>query len=212
MTWTGGVKAQSAHAQLWSCKVTLAPAEWDVDGQAMSAFFERLGGSGGLIRIGDVTRTRPLYDRRLTASRQAFSDSSYFSDGTGFIEGYLPTFATAYAAAEKGADFIKLESLPASITAALAPGDLLEVRPNGTPVQAPSLYSVQHWANTDASGRSGVAIRPALRRPLAAGDMVVLAGATGVFRITDDEQGLPTLSAPAISAMGFSLIEAVDLL
>lgn len=208
-TWTGG-KGVSRLGQLWLVKVTLGPQAWDENGQAMAAFFDLVGGQGGLVRIGDPVRQRPLRDRLLAASSAEFSDGSKFSDGTGFDDDYLPNFVTIDAAVQRGATYLVLSGFPASETAVLRRGDLIEFRPNGIPAGGPSLHSVMFNSNSDANGKSGIQISPPLRRDLAAGDMAVLVGATSVFRLIDDEQGVPEISPGNFMATGFALVEAMD--
>jgi hypothetical protein len=195
---------------MWSCELAMAP-QADPVWQQIEAWFHRLDGQAGNIRIGDPWRREPYINRLQAASTATFSDGTSFSDGTGFAEGYLPPFCTAYAAASKGASFITLAGLPASLSAAVTRGDPFEIRPNGIAAEFPHFYQFMHDNGTDSQGRAGVEIRPRLRAGIAAGDMIVLKDATCVMHIADDSQGRATVGLPRIGALSFSLIEALDL-
>lgn len=212
MSYLGATAATKPFAQFWSAKLTLTQMQWDDGGQEAAAFFERLAGRGGVLRMGDPMRRIPLRDRLIMADKEQFSDGTWFSDASGFVDGLLPDFVTLDQAASKGATYIVLRGLPASETKLLRRGDLIEIRPNGIPVEGPSLHSVHSIGNSDASGKSGIEISPPLRRGFAAGDMVVLKNATSVFHVTDDQQGMPEVSIPSMTAIGFNLIEALDLI
>ncbi|MBY9045485.1 hypothetical protein, partial [Pseudomonas fluorescens] len=122
----------------------------------------------------------------------------------------LPPTVHVATAAVRGANAIQIGGLPASQTAILRRGDLFEVRPNGIPAVFPHLYQVMVDGATDASGNTGVEIRPRLRADIAAGDMVVLEYPTSVFRLVSDDQAEMDISAPIIANFGFSLVEALD--
>ncbi len=208
-TWTGGRSVNGPFAQLWMADFVMASQAWDDRGQEIAAFFSRLAGQAGKFRIADPLRRRPLRDRRLAPTSETFSDATQFSDGTGFVSGYLPDFVTLDLAAVKSATSIVLRGLPASEPAVLRRGDLIELRPSGVPSETPNLYEVQFNAPTDASGKTRVGLAPSLRQGFAAGDMAVLRDPTSVFRVKDDEQGRAERDVASIAAIGFSVIEAI---
>lgn len=207
--WAGGNSVYGPHVQLWMPKLTVAQIVGD-GWQARSAFFSRLGGQAGLLRISDPARIAPQYNTAHAASVAFFSDGSSFDDGSGFVNGLLPPSCVVAAAADRGDNSVIIGGLPVSITAALRRGDLFEIRPNGMPADFPHLYEVMVDGSTDANGKAGVEIRPRLRRAIAAGDMVVLSYPTSVFHLIDDTQGEMELSAPNFANHGFSLIEAIE--
>lgn len=207
--WTGAVSAYGPVAQLWTAKMTMATQEWDVDGQAMSAFFDRLGGQGGLMRIGDPARRKPLRDRGIAVASESWSDATLFSDGTGWESGMLSPTVHLDAAASSGDTHIVVAGLPVSEAAVLRAGDLIELRAGGVASVTPNLYTLVRDAPTDETGATALEIRPPLRQGFAEGDMVVLSDPKSVFRLIDDGQGAAELSLPRHSAMGFSLIEAI---
>lgn len=207
--WLGGKSVYGPHAQLWVCKMTVSEQEWDQRGQAMSAFFSRLDGQAGLMRIGHVARLMPQRDRVVATTSAAWSDGTFFTDGTGWETGPLPPTCYLTTAATRGDNYLVIGGLPASTTRCLRRGDLLEIRPNGSAGETPHLYEVQFDSPTDSSGYTGIEIRPRLRANVAAGDMVVLRNATSVFRVVDDDQGAVEITAPMRANFGFTLIEAI---
>jgi hypothetical protein len=207
--WAGGSSIYGPHVQLWMPKLTVAQIVGD-GWQARSAFFSRLGGQAGLLRMSDPARVAPQYNTSLAASVATWSDGSRFTDGSGFLSGLLPPTAFLVSAKSRGDRDLVVGGLPASIVNALRPGDLLEVRPNGIASLTPHLYEVSVQGDTNAAGQTGVEVRPPLRANLAAGDMVVLSYPTSVFHLIDDSQGEIELSAPFLANFGFSLIEAIE--
>lgn len=207
--WAGGNSIYGPHAQIWMPKLTVSIQD-EHTWPAMSAFFSRLGGQSGLLRIGDASRLQPQYNRVLASSFTLFSDGTGFTDGTGFQDGLLPPQVYLIAPARRGDKSVMIGGLPASITAALRPGDLIEFRPNGIADGVPRLHEIMVTGNTDSSGNTGVEIRPPLRAGLAAGDMVVLNYATSVFHLIDDTQAEMQITPPLLANFGFSLIEAIE--
>jgi hypothetical protein len=197
-------------AQLWRADLTMTEQE-DPDRQEIEAFFHRLDGQAGAIRIGDPTRRTPWYNRNVAATRRTFSDGTSFTDGTGFADGLLPPFVTALEAATKGASFVKMAGFPASVANALTRGDLFEHRPNGIHAGFPCLYEIMHGNSTDAAGQAGVEIRPRLRAGIAAGDQIVFDEPTTVMRLADDNQGEIEVTPPVIGNGSFVLAEALDM-
>lgn len=208
--WAGGVSVYGPHAQLWMPKFSVGtihdPRLW----REMDAFFSRLGGQSGLLRIGDFSRTQPRYNLDAATTVATWSDGSTFTDGSGFVAGLLPPTCVLAAARERGDTDVVIGGLPASIANAISRGDMFEIRPNGIPSATPNLYQVMVPGTTDGSGRAGVEIRPPLRQDVADGDMVVLANPTSVFHLIDDNQAEMEITRPVKSDFGFSLIEAVE--
>lgn len=208
--WAGGNSVYGPHAQLWMPKLTATMQQQDTWPQ-IDAFFSRLGGQAGLLRIGDASRLQPRFNRAIAASAGLpFSDGSTFTDGSGFLSGLLPPTCVLAAAASRGDIAVVVGGLPVSTPRALSRGDLLEVRPNGIPSACPNLYQVMVDNATNSSGQAGVEIRPPLRQGVAAGDMVVLSYPTSVFHLIDDSQAEMQISVPTNADFGFSLIEAIE--
>lgn len=207
--WAGGNSVYGPHVQVWMPKLTVAQIVGD-GWQERSAFFSRLGGQAGLIRISDPSRVAPQYNTAISPSQQSWSDGTTFSDGSQFSSGLLPPSGYIVTAAARGENAVQIGGLPASTARVLRRGDLFEIRPNGIATAVPHLYEVMVDGATDSSGRAGVEIRPRLRADIAAGDMVVLSYPTSVFHLIDDSQGEIELDAPNFANHGFSLIEAIE--
>lgn len=207
--WAGGNSIYGPHVQLWMPKLTASQIVGD-GWQARDAFFSRLGGQAGLLRVSDPSRVAPQYNIEQIATAETFSDGERFSDGTGFVSGLLPPTAHLIASADRGGNAIQIGGLLASTSRALRRGDLLEIRPNGIATAVPHLYQVMVDGSTNSAGATGVEIRPRLRRAVAAGDMVVLSYPTSVFHLIDDSQGEIEIDAPYLANHGFSLIEAIE--
>lgn len=207
--WAGGNSAYGPHVQIWMPRFSAVVTEkylW----QKVSAFFSRLGGQAGLIRMGHGLRLRPQYNRAAAGASEDWSDGTGFTDGTGFADGLLPPTAFILTAVARGETFVQIGGLPASIPDALRRGDLLEFRPNGIADGVPRLHEVMVNGSTNADGETGVEIRPALRGGLAAGDMVVTENPMSTFHLVDDEQGDVEMSLASQGTFGFSLIEAIE--
>jgi len=204
-----GKNVKGPYAALWVAEFSLTPQQ-DPQRQEIAAFFSRLDGQAGLLRIGDPSRLQPWHDRGLTASLEAWSDSSTWSDGTLWASGYLPPDVYVQAAAAKGDNFIVLGGLPASLSNCFRRGDLLQLKPNGIPGSSPSLHEIQVGGATNSSGQIGVEIRPRLRQNFVLGDQATLRNATSVFRLVDDDQGVMSITPPVLGSGGFKLVEALD--
>ncbi len=208
-TWIGGKSVYGPHAQIWLAQLTLSLQDWDAAGQYIAAFFSRLDGQAQLMRIGDPARRMPQYNRLIASTKAPWSDSTFFTDGSGWATGALPDTCFLSSAASHGDNFIVLGGLPASTSRALRRGDLLELCAGGIATEVPNLYEVQVDGTTDSSGRVGLEIRPRLRQDFALGDMTKLTDPTSVFRLVDDDQGAAEISKELWASIGFNLVEAI---
>lgn len=210
-TWNGaGASAIGPHTQLWTTDFAFRPM-YDPVQQDVDAWVSRLRGRSGVARISHTLRNRPWYDRNLAASTSLFSDGSTFSDGSAFANGYLPPEIYVATAAARGARYITLGGLPASLATAFRAGDLLQIKPNGIPGSVPHLYKIMYGGATNSSGQIGVDIEPGLRQAVAAGDVVSLRYPSTLFRLADDGQGEIEIGANGIGSTGLSFVEALDL-
>lgn len=160
--------------------------------------------------MGHGLRLRPQYNREAGRQNEDWSDGTLFTDGTGFLDGLLPSTAYILTAVARGETDVQIGGLPPSISNALRRGDLLEFRPNGIADAVPRLHEVMVNGSTDSSGRVGVEIRPALRSALAPSDMVVLENPMSTFHLIDDQQGDVEMTISSHGTFGFSLIEAIE--
>jgi hypothetical protein len=177
------------------------------DWQGRDAFFARLDGEDGLIRIGDPLRWAPKLNRESTPTSEPWSDDTLWTDGTGWLSDLIPPTAMVAATASRGASFIHIKGLPESLANALAPGDLFELRPNGVPTETANLYQVVVGGATDENGEIGIEIRPRLRQGFAVNDMVVFESPTTVMRLTDADQGTMERMLEGFARFGFSAVE-----
>lgn len=208
-SYIGGKSVYGPHAAIWMTQLTLAPQAQDSLGQAMAAFFSRLDGQAGLIRIGDPLRLMPQANRVAKPSINTWDDDTLFDDGTGWENRPVPPYAVVAVSASRGENYLVIKALAASKSRLLRRGDLLELRPNGIATETPNLYEIQVDGSTNSSGEVGIEIRPRLRQGFAVGDMVVFDRPTSVFRLVDDDQGAAEMSLPRIANIGFSLVEAI---
>jgi len=208
--WIGGRSVSGPHAQPWLADMTIV-AERDPLRQDVDAFFTRLRGQSGLLRISDPTRLAPWYDRNINPTVQAWSDGALFTDGTGFASGFLPPDVYVDTAASRGANYIVLGGFPSSTASVIRRGDLMQVKPDGVAGTCPHLYAAMAGCDSDASGRAGIEISPRLRAGVAAGDQVSLRYAATIFRMTDDTQFEMNTDNGGAGNLGGSLVEALDL-
>lgn len=208
-TWLGGKSVYGPHAQMFVADFTMATQQ-DPIRQQIAAFFSRLDGQAGLLRIADPSRLRPWHDRNIDAALETWSDGSTWSDGTLWNAGYLPPDLYLIAPANKGDNFIQVGGLPASLAGALTRGDLIQLKPNGIPGSCPNNYEIMVGGPSNAAGQIGIEVRPRLRMGFAAGDQASLRYASTVFRLIDDDQGAVEVTPPVLGNLGFSLIEALD--
>lgn len=207
--WIGGRSVYGPHAQFWVCKMTIETQVWDQRGQAMSAFFSRLDGQAGLLRISDQKRLQPQWNRVTDPDLQAFSDGTFFSDGSGFQNGLIANTGRIAAAAKAGASTVVLGGLLASRTRMVRRGDLFQIKPGGTATEQPHLYEIQGDGNSSAAGTAGVEIRPRLRTDVGNNTPVSFSYPSTVFRLLDDEQGQVQVEGYLKASLGFTLIEAI---
>lgn len=191
----------------WTVEMTfdrLAPETW----MNLSGLLSTLDGPAGIVRMWDPSRFLP---RGMAAGLNMetglhgvgigapFSDSTYFSDGTGWLD--VSAYGAVRDAQEIGSKFITLTGLVASQAASLLAGDLMEIQGY--------LYQVARTVASDASGETMCEIRPRLRSKLLAGDPVKFAYPTSPFQLTTDDQVGVDLSTPMDGSIGLKLIEVL---
>ncbi|MFN3746707.1 MAG: hypothetical protein ACK4TL_18550 [Hyphomicrobiaceae bacterium] len=196
--------------QIWtvqaSYKSARGPSAWAPKG----AFFARMDGEAGLLRMSDPLRCQPSLNRRLKLPQEPWSDNTLFSDNTGWLNaGLVPPTAEIAAPAAMGDVDLVIKGLPAHTADVLAPGDLIEVRPNGIATVTGNLYEVVRGSASNSAGVAGVEVRPRLRQGFAAGDMAVLQYAQCVFRLADMDAGRIFREA-ARGTFAFAAQEHVD--
>lgn len=204
--WSGKRSVYGPHRQIWRAEVQLPPKRPEL-WRPLTAFFSEAAGERGLVRIGDMHRTKPLYNLLEELGTDPWSDATFFDDGTGWLDAPLPSTIHVVVGATRGERALHMGGLPASIDRTLRRGDLFEIRRDGIADETPSLHEVIRDAPTDSGGESLVEFTPALRKDVAAGDMIVLEYPTSVFRCLDDDQGIFDRDAAHHGSAGFILIE-----
>jgi hypothetical protein len=200
------VRSTSLISQFWVCSLVYAPTVGTSSWQDVDAFFARIEGDVHTLRIGDPLRGMPKFNRTNAPAVESWSDNTNWSDGTGWLSGMIPPTAQLAAAASRGDSYIHIEGLPETTAAALAAGDLLELRPAGIATETGNLYQVVVGGATDANGEIGIEVRPRLRQNFAAGDMVVFLKPQTVMRLADSDQGIIEREAN-VGTFGFSCVE-----
>ncbi len=206
--WSGRQSISGPNSQLWQAEVTFAIQErsqWI----PLEGMLAQLAGQSGLLRFGDFAKRIPQRDMEAEPGSQPWSDSTFFSDGSGFIEGLLPPFIWATAVANRGETSIMVGGLPASEARVLRRGDNFEHQPNGAYDETPRFHILTRDAPTDADGKTRLQFRPPLRGGVAAGDKIVLTDPMCTFRLGDDNQGVVTRTAPYFGDLGIKMVEAI---
>lgn len=205
--FTGQVIPYGPQVQRFVAKLTF-PTMKPQHHRRAQGFISRLRGINGALRMVDYHRMKPAYDQFVvTPTVENWSDGHAFTDGKGWVSGYLPPFIVCDEAADEGADSLVVRGLPESIAGVMGLGDLFEVRPNGIPANHGHLYEVVTDARSDANGKSRLYCEPGLRKAVAAGDMIVLRYPTSVFRLASDQEGAISRGLASLGNMGLSLEE-----
>lgn len=206
--WTGRQSISGPNSQLWQAEVTFSIQTRD-QWMPLEGMLAQLAGQSGLLRFGDFAKRIPQRDMESDTQSEAWSDSTFFSDGSGWVSGLLPPFIWASEIAARGATSIVVSGLPVSEPRVLRRGDNFEHRPNGIPDATPRFHMVTRDAPTDANGKTRLEFLPPLRGGVAAGDMIVLTDPMSVFRLADDNQGVVTRTPPHFGDVGIKLVEAI---
>lgn len=183
------------------------PPRMELEGRERSGLIARLRGMRGRVRMTDTMRRIPAYNLRVLATQQGFSDGTFWSDETGWLEGFLPPFVSVAESARRGDDSLVLSGFPASTTKVLTMGDLFEVRPNGQSASHAHLYEVTHVASSDSNGLTRVYFGAGLRAGVKAGDQIVLKDPMSVFQLASDAEGRSARDVAGHWRMGMTLIE-----
>jgi hypothetical protein len=167
--YTGGIKSRSL-GQIWVAKLQWNNHSLD-DGQDIQNFLNQLEGSTNPVRLFDWWRSAPSL---LSGGSQPWSDGTYFSDGTGWTDGWAPSLI---ADAARGDAVVVVTGLPAS-TACFKRGDLIGL--DGY------LYEIKSEVTANSAGQAAVNFLPVLRMGLASGDMVNMYRPTVPMRLVSD--------------------------
>lgn len=167
--YTGASKAATL-AQLWVADLSFnKKSEGFV--REMQGFLNMLEGPANPVRLFDWWRELPL----LVESDQPFSDGTFFSDGTGWVDGYDLKLIAAVA---KGDNRFTVQGFPAS-TEVLRRGDLLGMQGY--------LYETRYGVTSNADGEALITVQPGARVAGAIGDPVTTWRPTVPMRLATEE-------------------------
>jgi len=169
--YTGAHKA-SLLGQLWIAKLTW-PARVLALVHNMQGFFDALEGPVNPVRMFDHKRMAPV---TLSGGSEPWSDGTFFTDGSGWSDGYAPALIAAVA---QGGRILVMEGLPAS-TECFRRGDLIGVQGY--------LYELKFGVTANASGEAAVTVQPGMRVGAAIGDPVTLYRPTVPMRLASDSE------------------------
>lgn len=124
------------------------------------------------------------------------ASGSLFANGLGY---WFDPFVTAAAAASAGAEAIRVDTT-ASGGVAPKPGQIMSA--------ADWPFIVTSVSEVSASVRE-LTVEPALRKPIAAGDTILMTGA-GLFEIAEDRTGNPSYDTSRVSRLGIALREVIS--
>jgi len=208
--WTGHTRVFGPIDERWRIETT-GQEMIDLEGiDDFEALFDAGDGEAGFFSAYDPRRKWPRGTAAgLTGSATStFSDGTTFSDGSYFLDGI--TQCRVGNAAARGSQYIRLIGLTASQSVGFATGDQFAITQNGEP------YGFLHRAisntPTDAAGTCTVQIRPRLREPVAANQIVRLHRPRGLFRLMDGSQGMLNVRYGRQAQPTLSLVEAPEVL
>jgi hypothetical protein len=214
------VRSSGPVAQRFEVKLTLPPmgviareAEGNASAKAswrkVDGFLARLRGTSGFVRLRDHARPAPYYNIVNIQGVANWDDDATWDDGAQWVGGHLPPYVVIDALARRGDNSVVMRGLPTSTEAALNPGDLFEIRPNGVPAEHGMLHLVTRQANSNSDGKSRVYFEPGIRLGVRSGDMVVLRQPTSVFSLASDEDGMIDVDQALNGTLGLTLIEVL---
>lgn len=193
---------------MWQAEVSFSIQTLD-QWAPLEGLLAQLAGQSGLLRFGDFAKRVPQRDMESASSAQPWSDSTFFSDGTGFIEGFLPPFIWAADGSAERSRSIVVGGLPASEARVLRRGDNFEHRPGGVYDCTPRMHIITRDAHTNSDGQTRIEFLPPLRGGVAGGDQIVLTDPMTTMRLADDNQGVVTRTPPNFGDVDIKLVEAI---
>lgn len=192
---TRASQSQRRQGERWVASLEWPAAPEDI-AAALDALLAGLDGPVNAVALHDHRRPVPRGAAGRGLALSAFSDGALFADGAGF--GDWPSVPVLAAAAPEGAETIATSGWQASAAVLLA-GDYIGL--------GSGLHMVLRDVTSAADGTAALAIRPRLRRPVAAAAAINLRRPTAVFTLVDTGQnGNPTSPGP-VSRYAIQLVE-----
>lgn len=193
------------------CKMVLPPMrgpKW----REISGFLASLRGPNKTVRLVDYHRMRCGYDVAVTPTVANWSDDSTWNDGSGWSHGFLPPFVTVDEAAVAARDslVVRFPSDYVNLENVFRPGDLVEVRPNGSKSWFAHLYEISRTSRLGPDARTRIYFEPGLRAGVRAGDMLVLRYPASVFKLAHGQDATINRTAPGnIGTVGLTFRECL---
>lgn len=198
---------QSAYERMagerWMVEMEFVPILTRADARQLRSFLSKLDGRSGCVALSDPAFHVPSGSLG-TGALFSFSDSTNFTDGTQWEDATMT--ARVYSNALPGDDSIVLDQLPASLAAALKPGDQFQV--GSVYDRVSQLFEVQGAVATDSTGRVRVPVRPRVRETIIANTPVGFSRPKGRFRLTSDEMTGVEIN-PETSNLAVVFVEAL---
>lgn len=167
----------------WTAQIEFAPMT-TLQYQGLRAILHRCDGRVGRLLFGPAGETtQGSAAGAATGASYAFSDATYFSDNTRFVDG--SNYGLVSIVGLAGDDSIAVSGLVPSVTV-LELGDLFQI---GTPFPGPmQLLEAVLPARSNSSGVARITIRPRLRADVPVGTLVTFGSPKGLFRLADARQ------------------------
>jgi hypothetical protein len=167
----------------WVGDYALPPMRADEGGEAWAALLTELDGPAGRLYLGPPDQIVP----RGTAKD---------TPGTPVVNG-----------AGQTGKALDIDGAPLSETGYLAVGDYVAY---DTPTGKRQMHKLTAQADTDGSGAVTLAIHPPIRESPADGAAILLAPATCIMRLVDDDQARWAVDAAGFYTIAFSAVESFN--
>ncbi len=177
-----------------------------------SGWARRQRGRAGRFRMYDPARPGPGYDLTVSPVRSKWSDDAYWSDGSGWVTGFLPPRIVAAEPARYGANSVVVSYGAdfASILRIAQMGDRIEFLPNGMHAQHPHYYEIVNPANTNLQGKARIYFEPGLRASVRRGDGIAIRFARALVRFASANEARIRVKPPLLGDSKFAVVEALD--
>lgn len=206
--WTQYVDTSSPTDERWIATLNIV-GQAGAAADDFEALIRRVRGASGFLSVFNPSRRWPRGTATglVKGATTRFDDGTTFDDGSEFQDGIASCVVAA--AAQRGANYVRLAGLIPDQAVGFATGDMLSISVFST--DTGYLHAVDASAPTNASGQATVRISPALRAPISPGAFVRLKDPRGVFRIADAENvGGPREFAGQIIRPQLSLVEVPE--
>lgn len=186
--WTAHSRIGGTTDERWACEMTFVVQDED-EWNEIEAFIDKIDGAGGFVYLHDPAHVNP----------RGSTTGNYPSDTTAAVK----------TAAPRGSTTITLKELGVSATNALRKNDFFSIVHAASGVSL--LYKCVDDITTDANGEAAVTIRPRLRAPVAANDVVQFLRPKSPFRLVEDNNGAVQRRYPVLGDVVLQFIETPEI-